>query len=133
MSFSIDVGGCWVPRGVEALDYKAVPLLNTALLLSSGMFVTLAHYGIIRGEKISIDPNFLRVPGIKINWNYRDLSLRALGCGVVFGLIFTILQGFEYSVASFTIADSVYGSVFYIMTGAHGLHGIVGSIFLVVC
>ena len=113
LSFSIDVGGCWVPRGIEALDYKAVPLLNTALLLSSGMFVTLAHYGIIRG--------------------FRELSLKALGGGVIFGLIFTVLQGFEYSVASFTIADSVYGSVFYLMTGAHGLHVIIGSIFLIVC
>ena len=49
------------------------------------------------------------------------------------GLLFTCLQGFEYNVALFTIADSVYGSVFYLMTGTHGLHVIIGSVFLTVC
>jgi len=113
LSFAVELGGCWVPRWVEALDYKAVPLLNTALLLGSGMLVTWAHYGIIRG--------------------WRVVGLRALGSGVALGLLFTCLQGFEYYVASFTIADSVYGSVFYLMTGAHGLHVIIGSVFLTVC
>ena len=63
----------------------------------------------------------------------RVVGLRALGSGVALGLLFTCLQGFEYYVASFTIADSVYGSVFYLMTGAHGLHVIIGSVFLTVC
>ena len=82
--------------GVKALDYKAVPLLNIVLLLGSGMLVTWVHYGIIRGWWV--------------------VGLRALGSGVALGLLFTCLQGFEYYVALFTIADSIYGSVFYLMS-----------------
>ena len=63
------MGGCWVPRGVDALDYKVVPLLYTALLLGSGMLVTWAHYGIIIG--------------------WRVVGLRALGSGVALGLLCT--------------------------------------------
>lgn len=51
---------------------------------------------------------------------------------VVLGIIFTILQGLEYYEATFTIADSVYGTSFYVATGFHGLHVIIGTTFLAV-
>jgi cytochrome c oxidase subunit 3 len=52
---------------------------------------------------------------------------------VILGLIFTALQAMEYYEAPFTIADSVYGSTFFVATGFHGLHVIIGTLFLAVC
>ena len=51
---------------------------------------------------------------------------------IILGLFFTRLQGYEYYWARFTIADSAYGSLFYIITGFHGLHVIFGTGFLLV-
>jgi cytochrome c oxidase subunit 3 len=52
---------------------------------------------------------------------------------VILGLIFTALQAMEYYEAPFTIADSIYGSTFFVATGFHGLHVIIGTLFLMVC
>ena len=52
---------------------------------------------------------------------------------VLLGIIFTGLQAFEYKEASFAISDSVYGSTFFMLTGTHGLHVLVGTTFLIVC
>ena len=62
----------------------------------------------------------------------RRETILGLVITVVLGLIFTALQGMEYYEAGFTIADSVYGSTFYVATGFHGLHVIIGTIFLLV-
>jgi cytochrome c oxidase subunit 3 len=62
----------------------------------------------------------------------RKETIVGLAATVVLGLIFTVLQGMEYYEAPFTIADSVYGSTFYVATGFHGLHVIIGTVFLIV-
>ena len=90
-----------------------MPLLNTAVLLSSGATVTWAHHAIISGE--------------------RKEAIIGLALTVTLGIIFTALQGMEYYEAPFTISDSVYGSTFFVTTGAHGGHVLVGSSFLLVC
>ena len=90
-----------------------VPLVNTVILLSSGATVTIAHHGIM-GRR------------------YKE-ALIGLAVTVILGGLFSLLQYTEYRGASYTIADSVYGSAFYITTGAHGLHVLIGSIFLGVC
>ena len=113
LSPSVEIGVLWPPIGIDALNPFSVPLLNTALLLSSGATVTWAHHSIVSGQK-------------------RE-AIQGLGLTVILGILFTGLQGFEYIEAPFSMADSVYGSTFFIATGFHGLHVIIGTIFLSIC
>lgn len=107
---AIEIGGTWPPVGITPLDAFAIPLLNTFLLLSSGAFVTYGHHALIAGNrKGAIIGTFLTI---------------------VLAVLFTGLQYFEYSEAAFTMSDGVYGSAFYASTGLHGLHVIVGTIFI---
>ena len=110
---TIDMGSVWPPVGVNPLDPFSIPLLNTAILLSSGATVTWAHHGVISGR--------------------RKEAIRSLALTVILGVVFTSLQGMEYYEAPFTISDSVYGSSFFVTTGAHGGHVLIGSMFLLVC
>ena len=107
---TVEIGGSWPPLGIQILDPFAIPLLNTILLLSSGAFITYAHHAIIKGNRKSA------ILGIILT--------------LLFAIIFTALQGYEYSEAGFTIADSIYGTVFFASTGLHGFHVIVGTIFI---
>jgi cytochrome c oxidase subunit 3 len=109
---NIEVGSLWPPFGIKVFNPFQVPLLNTIVLISSGISVTWAHHALIAG-------NFSQ-------------TKQGLIVTVVLGLYFTMLQGLEYYEARFTFADSVYGSTFFIATGFHGLHVIVGTIFLIV-
>jgi len=108
-----EIGIIWPPFGINTFNPLQVPLLNTIILLSSGVSVTWAHHSLI--EK-----------------NYTQ-SLQGLITTVTLGIYFTVLQAYEYIEASFSLADSVYGSTFFIATGFHGLHVIIGSSFLTVC
>lgn len=110
---SLAIGGVWPPAFIVTLDPWKVPLLNTFLLLSSGASVTWAHHSIISGSKFQ--------------------SVVALIVTVFLAVIFTALQGFEYVTAPFTISDGIYGATFYMATGFHGFHVIVGTCFLAVC
>lgn len=107
------IGGVWPPAFIVTLDPWKIPLLNTILLLSSGACVTAAHHGIVYGNK--------------------NFALTFLGLTVTLAAVFTGFQAYEYASASFTIADGIYGSTFYMATGFHGFHVIVGTIFLTVC
>jgi cytochrome c oxidase subunit 3 len=112
LSPAIEIGGSWPPLGITPLDPFAIPLLNTFLLLSSGAFITYGHHALIAGNrKGAIDGVFY--------------------C-IILAIIFTALQYYEYSEAAFTMSDSVYGSAFFASTGLHGLHVIVGTIFILV-
>nr|YP_009108161.1 cytochrome c oxidase subunit III [Panopea globosa]AIU56070.1 cytochrome c oxidase subunit III [Panopea globosa] len=109
---SLAEGGCWPPLGVLPINAFGVPLLNTAVLLSSGVSVTWSHYAISSFEKKS--------------------ALWGLVVTVVLGAYFSVLQFEEYVSASFCISDGVYGSIFFVMTGFHGLHVLIGTMFLIV-
>jgi len=98
--------------GIQAVNPFELPLLNTIILLSSGVTVTYAHHSIIKGNRYG--------------------ALNGLVATVVLALIFTALQGVEYSVSSFTISDGAFGSCFYLSTGFHGLHVMIGTAFLAV-
>lgn len=113
LSPTMELGNIWPPKGIQALNPFHVPLLNTFVLVNSGAFVTWAHHSLLAG--------------------YRKQTINALIYTIVLALFFTGLQGFEYINASFTISDSVYGSVFYMTTGLHGSHVLIGSLFLIVC
>lgn len=112
LSPNIELGGQWPPLGIQAINPFELPLLNTILLLSSGVSVTLAHHSFIAGN--------------------RKRALYGLIFTVVLAILFTIFQYVEYSVSSFTISDGVYGSCFYFGTGFHGFHVIIGTVFLLV-
>nr|NP_008783.1 cytochrome c oxidase subunit III [Plestiodon egregius]BAA79216.1 cytochrome oxidase subunit III [Plestiodon egregius lividus] len=108
-----ELGGHWPPSGIHPLNPFEVPLLNTAVLLASGVTVTWAHHSIMEGV--------------------RKEAVQALTLTIILGLYFTALQAMEYYEAPFAISDSVYGSTFFVATGFHGLHVIIGSTFLIVC
>ncbi len=113
LSPDIALGSTWPPMGIVALDPFAIPLLNTIVLLSSGAFLTWAHHGLIQGN--------------------RTAAIYGTVLTVLLAAIFTGLQVYEYFEANFTMSDSVFGSAFFASTGLHGLHVIVGTIFIVIC
>src|ERR1700759_940437 len=98
--------------GIQAINPFELPLLNTVILLSSGFTVTYAHHSMIEGN--------------------RSGALYGLVYTIILAVAFTALQGIEYNVSSFTISDGVFGSCFYFGTGFHGLHVIIGTIFICV-
>ena len=113
--------GTWPPTGVETLDPWHFPLINTLTLLTSGTTVTWAHHAIQTGDR----------KGAKL----------ALGLTIVLGLLFTAIQAYEYREIihdnlffNEAAANSgLYGSAFFMATGFHGFHVIIGTIFLIVC
>ena len=107
------IGGVWPPAGTVTFDPFTLPFLNTLILLLSGCTVTWAHHALREG-------------------NRRDL-IRGLQLTVALGVLFTVVQGYEYSHAAFGFSDDVYTSTFYMATGFHGFHVIVGTIMLAVC
>jgi len=108
------VGGVWPPVSVEAVfNPWDLPLMNTLILLSSGCTVTWAHHSLLEG-------------------NRRGLIL-GLAATVFLGLAFTLVQALEYAVAPFGFTDGIYSSTFFMATGFHGFHVIIGTIFLAVC
>ena len=108
-----EIGAVWPPIGISPFDPFQVPLLNTMVLLASGVRVTWAHHALMRG-------------------NYSS-TLFSLLLTILLGVYFTCLQAIEYLEASFSIAEGAYGSTFFVATGFHGLHVLVGTSFLLVC
>lgn len=103
----------WPPAGVHTFDAFRIPLLNTMILLLSGCTVTWAHHSLIENDRKSL--------------------IFALGLTILLGMSFTTLQAVEYSEAPFHLSGGIYPSVFFLATGFHGFHVIVGTIFLGIC
>ncbi|MCT8970347.1 cytochrome c oxidase subunit 3 [Microbaculum marinisediminis] len=106
-------GGVWPPAGIETFDPWHLPLLNTLILLTSGTTVTWAHHSLVHNDR----------NGLK--WG--------LITTVILAVLFTCVQAFEYAHADFSFAGNIYGATFYMATGFHGAHVIIGTIFLLVC
>lgn len=113
LSPRIELGAIWPPKSILPFNPFQIPLLNTIILLTSGITVTWTHHRILNN-------NFTQ-------------SIQSLLITLLLGIYFSILQAFEYIEAPFTISDRVYGTTFFIATGFHGLHVIVGTIFLTIC
>lgn len=112
LSPTTELGAVWPPVGIEPINAFEIPLLNTVLLLSSGVTVTYTHHCIIQGDR----------NGFILGSIYT----------LILALVFTAFQALEYTTSSFTITDGVFGSSFYFGTGFHGLHVIIGTFFLLV-
>ena len=106
-------GGHWPPKGIEVLDPWHLPLFNTLILLTSGTTVTWAHHGLLHND--------------------RGALVKGLILTVILGALFTGVQAFEYAHAPFGFKGSIYGATFFMATGFHGFHVLVGTIFLLVC
>lgn len=113
LSPTLEIGLNWPPTGITPFNPIQVPLLNTIILLASGITVTWAHHSLIEKKHTQ--------------------TIQGLIITVLLGIYFTILQAIEYWEASFSISDSSYGSTFFVATGFHGLHVIIGTSFLIVC
>nr|QXG19154.1 cytochrome c oxidase subunit III [Drosophila burlai] len=113
LSPAIELGASWPPMGIISFNPFQIPLLNTAILLASGVTVTWAHHSLME--------------------NNHSQTTQGLFFTVILGIYFTILQAYEYIEAPFTIADSVYGSTFFMATGFHGIHVLIGTTFLLIC
>jgi cytochrome c oxidase subunit 3 len=110
---TVEIGCVWPPKGINVFHPFQIPLLNTMLLLLSGISITWSHHAMMA--------------------NNSKESENALLITILLAIIFTACQVFEYIEATFTISDGVYGTTFYVTTGLHGLHVLVGTIFLAVC
>ncbi len=103
----------WPPKGIEVIDPFGLPLLNTLILLCSGTTVTWAHHALIHGDRT----------GFK----------QGLWCTIILGAIFSGIQAYEYAEAPFAFKGTNYGASFFMATGFHGFHVLIGTIFLIVC
>ena len=118
LSPSIALGCVWPPKGIQPLDIWGLPLVNTLLLLSSGVTITLAHHAILKGGQFTFQYKFIQY----------------LLVTIVLGIAFLICQGIEYKYGvTFSWKENVYGSSFFVTTGFHGFHVTVGTIFLLFC
>ena len=111
-SLSFYIGSQWPPLGVICFDPKGVPFLNTIILVSSGVSVTWCHHALEKG--------------------YFKRSVFSLFFTVFLGFLFTVFQLIEYYVASFRFSCSSYSSVYFLGTGFHGLHVIIGRFLLLI-
>jgi cytochrome c oxidase subunit 3 len=99
-------------KGLEVIDAFRFPLLNTLILLTSGTTITWAHHALIHGD--------------------RDGLKKGLWATIILGLIFSSIQAYEYSDAPFPFKGLNYGASFFMATGFHGFHVMIGTIFLIV-
>jgi cytochrome c oxidase subunit 3 len=106
-------GGVWPPKGIEVFDPWHFPLLNTLILLTSGTTVTWAHHALLHNDRRSL--------------------VAGLSATVILGLCFTGVQAYEYAHAAFSFGGNIYGATFFMATGFHGFHVIIGTTFLIVC
>nr|AIA77383.1 cytochrome c oxidase subunit III [Kleidocerys resedae resedae] len=109
---TIEIGMKWPPKGIKTFNPMEIPLTNTMILLTSGITVTWAHHNMMKTEMKALKPLMLTI---------------------MLGGVFSMLQYYEYLEASFNISDSIYGSTFFMATGFHGLHVMIGTSFLMVC
>nr|YP_009228435.1 cytochrome c oxidase subunit III [Idioscopus nitidulus]AKU47322.1 cytochrome c oxidase subunit III [Idioscopus nitidulus] len=112
LSPTIEIGLQWPPYGIKTFNPMSIPMLNTMILLSSGVSMTWAHNSII-------------------NKNFTQ-SMKSMMITIALGIYFSILQLYEYLESPFTIADSIFGSTFFMGTGFHGIHVIIGTTFIAI-
>lgn len=109
---TIEIGSLWPPLGIKNINNWNIPLLNTIILLTSGATITWAHYSIINNNRKNI--------------------IFGLILTIILAFFFLFIQLFEYIENSFSISDSIYGTTFFLLTGFHGFHVIIGLLFILI-
>uniref|UniRef100_UPI0030FE5488 cytochrome c oxidase subunit III n=1 Tax=Ixodes trianguliceps TaxID=347913 RepID=UPI0030FE5488 len=112
LSPNIEIGSMWPPKNIIPFNPFEIPLLNTTILISSGISISWSHHSLI-------------------NNNYNE-AFKSLLITIILGLLFTTLQSWEYIESQFSISDSIFGSTFFMTTGFHGIHVIIGTTFLII-
>lgn len=110
LSPNIEIGLFWPTNIIEVFDFRNVPIINTLVLLTSGVAITVRHNFLIQG-KLNLAKIFILIT-------------------IFLGVVFSILQAIEYSRAFFRICDCTFGSSFFVLTGFHGIHVLIGTVFL---
>jgi len=110
---NIFIGCVWPPLGIEPVNAFGYAAIGTLILIVSGISLTYGHRELIKGERAN--------------------SLYGILTTIIFGILFTILQFIEYINTTFSINDTVFGSIFFLFTGFHGFHVIIGTIMLIIC
>nr|QYC94852.1 cytochrome c oxidase subunit 3 [Amblyseius swirskii] len=106
----LEMGNTWPPTGISPMNPYQTPLLNTLILLTSGATISWTHYSILCKK--------------------HNKSIKKLSMTILLGVIFSLLQLMEYSLAEFCMNDSIFGSIFFMATGFHGIHVLIGTSFL---
>nr|YP_010990596.1 cytochrome c oxidase subunit III [Nisia atrovenosa]WOW98923.1 cytochrome c oxidase subunit III [Nisia atrovenosa] len=112
LSPCIQIGMKWPPPSILTFNPLQIPLLNTIILLSSGVSITWAHHNLLN--------------------NKMSNSIKSILITIALGVYFSVLQFIEYKESSFSISDSIYGSLFFMSTGFHGIHVIIGTLFILI-
>lgn len=110
LSPTVDLGAIWPPVNIESINPFELPLINTIILLSSGVTGTYSHHCLIQGN--------------------RSGALKGLLYTIILAIIFSCLQAIEYYYSTFTLSDGIFGSCFFFGTGFHGLHVLIGTIYI---
>lgn len=113
LSPTVHLGATWPPLGISPINPWTLPLLNTVLLLSSGATATWAHNAILAKDLFN--------------------AIKGLLLTVTLGTLFTLAQLHEYKYAPFNLTDSVFGTLFFSTVSLHGIHVLIGTIFLLLC
>jgi cytochrome c oxidase subunit 3 len=111
--FPMESIGQWPPKGIQTIDPFHLPYLNTLILLLSATSLTWSHAALLE--------------------NNRKDAKKGLVITIILGLIFSCIQAYEFMEAPFAFKDGIYASTFYMLTGFHGAHVIIGTLFLMVC
>nr|YP_010610855.1 cytochrome c oxidase subunit III [Sahlbergotettix salicicola]WAP91676.1 cytochrome c oxidase subunit III [Sahlbergotettix salicicola] len=112
LSPTVEIGLQWPPKGIKTFNPMSIPMLNTMILLSSGISMTWAHNAMLT-------KNFSQ-------------TLKSMIITIILGMYFTMLQMYEYMESPFSISDSIYGSTFFLSTGFHGIHVLIGTMFIII-
>nr|YP_009027756.1 cytochrome c oxidase subunit III [Bemisia afer]AHC02249.1 cytochrome oxidase subunit III [Bemisia afer] len=110
LSPDMSMGLAWPPHGITPMNFMDIPLLNTLTLLTSGFFITWSHHSLI-------------------NYSF-SMARAALFSSIVTGGYFLSIQLYEYMNSTFSFCDSVFGNCFFILTGFHGIHVMIGLLFI---
>nr|YP_010736837.1 cytochrome c oxidase subunit III [Macropsis hainanensis]WEP24711.1 cytochrome c oxidase subunit III [Macropsis hainanensis] len=112
LSPNMEIGMNWPPLGIKTFNPINIPMLNTIILLTSGMSMTWAHNAMIKNNLTQVEQSLIIT--------------------IILGIYFSMMQLYEYIEASFSIADSIYGSTFFVSTGFHGIHVLIGTTFILI-